>query len=274
MTLKGERQNVFNQFISGGIKYPEAKFPGVRTLLQATLEQGLAHVVFGSKPAYMGYHSVLADNQGDLSSALENIQQGRNLNENFSVVKYTADKLCTPYDATFVINKKAMFETISTNADALGIKKDPDSVNKLMASIFNGSSQVFTDEVKLGILLGFGEKNARTYVQRTQQLTQYESLPDDEYNEKVSALDASLGTSTTQNELAMKTYNEDITVPMPWLGRMWDSDETTKLAEDGLKESASFDLQARTLHGKRLTKDPDANYADTLVELMSNRLYR
>jgi hypothetical protein len=220
----------------------------------------------------MGYESLRSD-QGDLAGIVGRVNAGRQLNPKFAVVKYSADKLCTGSDACFVINKHAMRDTIASNATALGIGSDEKSVGALLKQIVDGQASIFKDEVALGILLGLGEANSRKYVQRNHELKKYESLDDAQYNAKVAEIDSNLGTSTIQHRVGSTIAQMDITVPRPWLGSVWDSKETERMASASIQETRSIDSSARRLHAARLQQDAGASYADTLIEYVAGRLY-
>ncbi|WLI10725.1 MULTISPECIES: hypothetical protein [Pseudomonas] len=267
--LGTNRPQAFETFLSSTNPYTEDRYPGSKMLLTAILEQGLAHVVGGSKPAYLAYKSLRSD-QGDLAGVLGLMAGGRRLNPKFAVVNYSAEKLCTGVSACFVINKHAMLQTIASNATALGIETDEKSAENLLKIILGGGAEIFKNEVALGIPLELGEINSRHYVARKHELKQYESLDDAGYNEKLSEIDSCLGLSTIRHSVGATIANMDISMPRPWLGSVWDSKETALIAVVSIKESQGIDSDVRLLHARR---NKDASCVDTLIEYVVEKLY-
>jgi hypothetical protein len=289
MELGMRRTEVLEQFYAEARLYPESLHPGAKSVMQAVLEQGLAHVTDGSKPAYMGFEELKEDQQPDIAGALAHISVGRKLNPEFAVVTYRADPLCTQRDASFIINRANMRATIRAHAKDLGLSGEAGGIEAFLEDLVSGRSDAFKDEVKLGILLGLGAQNSRNYVERKRVMNQFETelraemgrswqqIDEDEfnqkYNEKTSEVTAGLGSTTAGGTVAVKSYKMDVTMPRPWLGTLWDGEETDQLAEASLAETESIDGQMRTRHADRQREDAQASYADTLVEHVSSRLY-
>jgi hypothetical protein len=218
----------------------------------------------------MSYESI-RDVQGDLASILGLISAGRELNSKFAVVNYSADNLCTGKDACFVINKHAMSHVISSHSATLGIASDNKSVGALLKQIADGRASIFKDEVNLGILLGLGKTNSRKYVQRKLELEKFKSLDDAQFNAKVCEIDSCLGAANIQHRIGSTVSQMDITMPRPWLGSVWDSEETNHLTKFSVQEAHSIDNAVRRLHS--LKQEADASYADTLIEYIMGKLY-
>lgn len=270
-----------DEFMSSTKLYPESKFPGSKNLVKAILQQGLVHVTDGSKPAYMGYEQWLGANQPDIAGTLQAINAGRRLRPEFAVVTYSSDKLRTGYDATFVINKQNMRQTIQENAADLGISGDEASVDAFLDDLVHGRSLAFRDEVKLGILLGLGAQNSKNYAEcqmlmdafETEVKSQGREVGNEEYNAKHDEIDARLGRSTTRSKVADAAREMDLTMPRPWLGSVWDSAQTTRMDEDSSAETQHADAAMRERHAARLVTDSEASYADTMIQYLSDKLY-
>jgi hypothetical protein len=288
-TLREQREEVLEQFFANTKLYPESRYPGAKAVMRAVLEQGLAHVTDGTKPAYMGFEEIKGDDQPDIAGALTRINAGRQLSPEFAVVTYRANQLCTGADASFIINRNNMRATIKAHEQELGLPTQGTGTDNFLQELISGRSNAFKDQVKLGILLGLGAQNSRNYAERSRRMKEFEadfrakmqsqgrSFDEDEFNAqfnaKTSEITDSFGTTETGRNVALASFDMDITLPRPWLGTLWDSKETKELAQASLAETKSIDNKMRQRHANRCKQDAQASYADTLIEHISNRLY-
>jgi hypothetical protein len=219
------------------------------------LQSGLLQTLLGSKPASFCYNNSL--------QLLNQIAADRTVNPKFALVMDGEEAL--------VFNKAHSTEVIKSHPHVFGLPQNPspaevDGVfNKLVADLSKpGAIEDMwdNDELKLGVLLGYGESNARKFIEEGRARVA-----------KNEARLAALGPQEMNKAFSELTDRMDRASVRPFNIISWDSDETRAMMRQSKQDVVAINEKIESLHADALETSPNTFKADVMIDHALETLY-
>ena len=225
-----------------------------RHLLALVQRGDLAHTLFGNKPAFITATT-------DSANFLHDLTAGRELDPNFAIVIAPASGHSRPCDTAMVFNKNAVRKTMDQHPEVFGLPPAPSAaeIEAKLAALCTpeGASEALlrANEATLGTLLGFGAENAKKFAE-----------PESSWADRYDSV-----YSTMRNAQAL--HREMDGLVRPFGARLWNSDETTQIANEIV--NTTFDINDRidALHTEALQTNRRASKESALIHMVLDTLF-
>ncbi len=212
-----------------------------------------AHTLLGNKPASITEHS--SDAQ-----FMQALTAGRELNPNFAVVMASQSEGGRPYDTVMMINKNTVRKTMDQHPEVFGLPPAPSAaaIEAKLAELCTPEglrqATLHENETMLGTLLGFGASNAKQFADTRAWADRYDAVY-----------------STMTNVLAL--HGEMDSLVKPFGARLWNSDESTLIANDNVNTTLDINERIDALHAEALRTDRNASKESALVQITLDTLF-